>query len=78
MNINSILQGTIYYFWEYFYKYNYYYMFVKFKQFIYQKLHPLMSSDLSKTKIETGDMPKMSFLWHYSGQKHIFSCLGYG
>ena len=53
-------------------------MFVKFKQFISQKLHPLMSSDLSKTKIQAGDMPKMSFLGHYSAQKHIFSCLGYG
>ena len=50
-------------------------MFVKFKQCIFQKLHPLVSSELSKTKIQAGDMPKMSFLWHYSGQKHIFSCL---
>ena len=52
-------------------------MFVKFKQFIFQKLHLLMSSDLSRTKIQAGDMLKMSFLWHYSGQKHIFSWLGY-
>ena len=40
-------------FGNYFHKYNYYYMFVKFKQFIFQKLHPLMSSDLSKTKISS-------------------------
>ena len=53
-------------------------MFVKFEQFIFQKLYPLMNSDLSKTKIKAGDMPKMSFLWHSDGQKHIFSCLGYG
>ena len=36
-------------------------MFVKFKQFIFQKLHLLKNSDLSKTKIYAGDMPKMSF-----------------
>ena len=30
-------------------------MFVKFKQFIFQKLHPLMNSDLSKIKIKAGD-----------------------
>ena len=42
-------------------------MFVKFKQFVVQKLHPLMNSDLSKTKIQAGDMPKIK-----SGQKHNF------
>ena len=78
MNINSIFQGTIYYFLEIFLKYNHYYMFVKFKQLIFQKLHPLMNSALYKTIIQAGDMPKMSFLWHSSGQKHIFPCLGYG
>ena len=41
-------------------------MFVKFKQFIFQKLHPLMNSDLSKTQIYAGDMPKMSFVLHSS------------
>ena len=33
-------------------------MFVKFKQLFFQKL---MNSDLSKTKIQAGDMPKMLF-----------------
>ena len=36
-------------------------MFVKFKQFIFQKLHPLMNSDLSKTKIEAVTCQKCHF-----------------
>ena len=52
-------------------------MFVKFKQLIFQKLYPLMNSDLSKTRIYAGDMPKMTFLWHYSCQKRILEVPGF-
>ena len=51
MNIFKFCKGQYTTFGNSLFLYNHYYMFVKFKQFIFQKLHPVINSDLSKKKI---------------------------